>query len=59
MSIRRFIAGMLWLAACAPAWAQSYTGLRINEVMAANIDQTLDASGNYGCWVEPESQSIS
>ena len=52
MSIRRFIAGMLWLAACAPAWAQSYTGLRINEVMAANIDQTLDASGNYGCWVE-------
>lgn len=53
MTVRRLIAVVLWLAAFGAARAQnSYTGLRINEVMAANVDQTLDPSGNYGCWVE-------
>ena len=32
--------------------AQSVTGLRINEVMSANVDQFLDPSGNYGGWIE-------
>ena len=35
-----------------PVQAQSVTGLRINEVMSANVDQFLDPSGNYGGWIE-------
>ena len=35
-----------------PMQAQSVTGLRINEVMSANVDQFLDPSGNYGGWIE-------
>ena len=32
--------------------AQTVSALRINEVMAANVDRFYDPSGNYGGWIE-------
>ena len=32
--------------------AQTLTGLRINEIMAANVEEVLDPTFNYGGWIE-------
>ena len=38
--------------AVASCYAQTAPRLRINEIMVANVDRYLDASWNYGSWVE-------
>ena len=43
---------LVLLASLQQANAQAISGLRINEIMVANVDRIIDPSWNYGGWIE-------